>query len=247
MISVAPWTSCVPDEPHVQTATGPHPTGSRSVAVTVLLVVALAAALYVLGVTQPPKRSAVGSDRLGPDSGANVTTYLVDAADGLMHVGSGPRWALIALRTPIGDDAAWSLTLDTQVSQVAFHVPIAGVTTPTTLAAVTGERASLATARVNAINAVTGTNPETGTPAGRDQRVSRVTAARLRAGCGCIVAMVVRAGGPRLRMLAAAPVVRGVEVLPADAAGGRFAVVPLLPEQTDRVVPLNDSAPVPER
>ncbi len=222
---------------------------TRAIVVALVLLVAATAGLYALGATHPPKRAAITSDRLGPENGASVAAYLDDAAAGLDRVGAGPRWALISLRAPVGDDQAWSLVDGTAASQVAFHVPIAGVATPSTFAAVTGDRGSLATARTNAVVEVRGdADPGgDGAPATRDQQVSSVTVERLRSGCACIVAMVVRGTGPRLREIAASPLVRGVQVLPADAAGGRFAVVALLPEQTDRFLPVADTAPVPPR
>ncbi|GAA1462326.1 hypothetical protein [Williamsia maris] len=222
---------------------------TRSIVVVLVLVIAVTAGLYALGATHPPKRSAITSDRLGPENGASVTAYLDDAAAGLDRVGAGPRWALISLRAPVGDDQAWTLMDGTAPSQVAFHVPITGVATPSTVAAVTGDRGSLSTARVNAIAEVSGDAAlgADGTAGTRDQQVSSVTVERLRSGCACIVAMVVRGTGPRLREVAGSSLVRGVQVLPADAAGGRFAVVALLPEQTDRFLPVADTAPVPPR
>ena len=228
----------------------PHHVGpARSIAIAVVVIVAVTAGLYALGATHPPKRSAITSDRLGPENGASVRAYLDDAAAGLDRVGTGARWALISLRAPVDDDQAWSLMSGTAASRVAFHVPIDGVATPSTFAAVTGDRGSLATARVNAIDEVSGDagSATDGAAVTRDGQVSSVTVGRLRSGCACIVAMVVRGAGPRLRSISASPLVRGVQVLPADASGGRFAVVALLPEQTDRVLPISDTAPVPQR
>ncbi|MBT0565244.1 hypothetical protein [Williamsia sp. CHRR-6] len=214
--------------------------------------------LYVVGLTHPPARPAVGTDRLGPENGQLVEEYLSQSSASLAGARAGARWALVSLRAGLDDEAAWAVTSGTMRSQVAFHVAVPQVATPTLLVPVTDIRRSLDLARGQAVSDAqadaVSANPSTAgdrpAPApdpdtARSAAIARLVVRRLSGDCACVVALVVRGLPSTLRQLAARPQVRAVEVLPADAAGGRFAVVPLLPETTGRVGPSVDTGPVP--
>ncbi|MGU3294127.1 hypothetical protein [Williamsia sp. M5A3_1d] len=212
-----------------------------SVAVAAIVVLVVIGGLYALGAAHPPRRPAVATDRLGPTGGESVTDYLASAAAGTARA-TGIRWALVSPRAPLDDDAAWSLIAGTGPSQVAFHVTVDAVATPTTFEPLTRDRGSLRTARDLAVAFVAQTvGPDA---VGRDGQIAALVRSRLAGGCACVVALVVRGDADRLRAIAADRRVRAVEVLPADA-GGRFTVGALLPEQSGRVGPLPDTAPVP--
>ncbi|MGZ8180204.1 hypothetical protein ACXVUM_19970 [Williamsia sp. SKLECPSW1] len=225
----------------------------RGAAILVVTVAAVVGGLYWLGATHPPRSAGVDTDRLGPDTGQSVEAYRSAAAAGLASA-TGTRWALVSLREALDDPAARSLVAGTDAGQVALHVPLADVATPTAVVPVTPDPLSWETARILAIGLLDGSaSPGAGTggivgqDGARGDAVARVVASRLRAGCACVVGIVVRGPVARLRTLAADPRVRVVQVLPAGAAGGRFTVVPLLPGQTVGGAPLPDTAPVPAR
>ncbi|MGJ0120879.1 hypothetical protein ACQ7HM_16885 [Williamsia sp. MIQD14] len=212
-----------------------------SVAVGAIVVLLVVGGLYALGATHPPRRPAVTTDRLGPTGGESVAAYIAAASAGVARA-TGTRWALVSPRAPLDDDTAWSLIAGTGPSQVAFHVTVDAVATPTTFEPLTRDGGSLRTARDLAVDEIARTvGPDA---VGRDGQIAALVRSRLTAGCACVVALVVRGDADRLRALAADRRVRAVEVLPADA-GGRFVVHALLPEQSDRVGPLPDTAPVP--
>ena len=71
---------------------------------------------------------------------------------------------------------------------------------------------------------------------------SHETADALAGGEPAVVAALVHADTAALRRIAATPGVRAVEALPQDAVAGRFAVRPLLPQQTVRADPLPGAA-----
>lgn len=217
---------------------------ARAIGVVALTLVVVIAGLYWLGATHPPRSSGIGTDRLGPDSGEPVADYTASSERGLADAG-GVRWALVSLRTAVDDATALSVAAGTTPAQVALHVPIADVATPTAVVAVTPDPRSFTTARELAVSRL----DTDGGPldADRGDAVDAVVTSRLRAGCACVVGIVVRGAADRLRAIATDPRVRVVQVLPADAAGGRFAVVPLLPEQTVGAAPLPDTGAVPAR
>ncbi|MCX6471700.1 MAG: hypothetical protein NTW76_20645 [Corynebacteriales bacterium] len=212
-----------------------------SIAVGAVAVLVVLGGLYALGAAHPPRRPAVTTDRLGPTGGQSVDEYIAAASAGTARA-TGTRWALVSPRAPLDDDTAWSLIAGTGPSRVAFHVTVDAVATPTTFEPLTRDRGSLQTARDLAVDDVERTvGPDA---VGRDRQIATLVRSRLTAGCACVVALVVRGDADRLRAIAGDRRVRAVEVLPADA-GGRFTVGALLPEQSDRVGPLSDTAPVP--
>lgn len=201
--------------------------------------------LLIVGALQPHTVQRPATDRLGPDAGERVSDYVVRARSTLPDAGSGatgPRWALVSFaaeRTPADALAAAG---GVRISQVLHRVPIPRVQTDLIPVAVPDDpRAVLDSAQFAASRLALATQPDP-----RRQAVARVSVARLADGCSCVVGLVVRGTVDRLRDVATRPVVRAVEALPPDAVYGRFAVVPLLPGQTDVVTPGPDDGPVPE-
>ncbi|GAA2069951.1 hypothetical protein [Williamsia deligens] len=226
---------------------------ARTGAVVVVTVLVVTAGLYWLGATHPPRRSVVGTDRLGPDSGQSVQDYRASASRGLAAA-IGTRWALVTLGTPLDDSAARSLVAGTTPARVALHVPIDGVATPTAVVPVTPDARSSQTARVLAVALLDGAASPGGGTGGivaqdgrRGDEVASVVTTRLLGGCACVVGVVVRGPADRLRAIATDRRVRVVQVLPADAAGGLVTVVPLLPGQGAGGEPLADDGAVPAR
>ncbi|PTR32219.1 hypothetical protein C8K36_1011271 [Rhodococcus sp. OK519] len=209
--------------------------------------VALAATVLVLGVMNPVAPARVSTDRLGPDSGEQVSEYL-DRAGISLQVGRGDdpaagveHWALLALDAPTTASGLVAVAGDLRIAQVLFKVPIERVQTPIVAVGVGAdpaatERASaVASARLSA--AVGGGD--------RQSQIMGYSAAQLSGGCACVVGAVVRGSLDQLRGLVEAPGVRAVEALPSDAVAGAFAVSPLLPEQSTVVGPGPDDGPVP--
>lgn len=206
--------------------------------VAVILVVVLVA----IGAARPPRASVLGTDRLGPDSGERVPDYLARAQDSLIGADTAPRWALVALRAGRDTEAVLGLTGGLRISQVLFHVPLDRVYTPVITVPVPAGAAAVRAAQPAAAGAMDHVQADDD----RSRRIAAVSAARLHAGCACVVNLVVRGTLAQLRGLAAQPDVRGVQALPPDAAAGAFAVLPLLPEQTDVVGPGPDDGAVPD-
>ncbi|RVW09012.1 hypothetical protein EGT67_12665 [Prescottella agglutinans] len=211
----------------------------------VLATVALAGTVVGLGVANPVPAARISTDRLGPDSGEQVSAYLEratatltaeeDADPGTQH------WALVSLDAPTTPSQLLDDVGDVRVSQVLFRVPLDRVQTPMVAIPVAAnptavQRApSVAAARLQA--SVVGHD--------RQSLLAAYSAAQLSADCACVVGATVRGSLDQLRALDAAPSVRAVEALPADAIAGSFAVSPLLPSQTDVVLPGPDNGSVP--
>lgn len=207
------------------------------------VIAALAAGLFVVGVVNPVPKPVVTDDVLGPDNGEQVAGYLARAQESL----SGPdteRWALISLSQTNSLDQGWELGTaypSMLLSQNIFNVQIDRVQTPTVRAA-TGNTEdsfywSTQIAAEQVIVRSTGTT--------RAEQVGAVAAARLRAGCSCLIGLVVRDRLAVLQQVAGAPGVRAVEALPDDAGAGMFSVIPLLPSMVDVVEPVPDDGPIP--
>ncbi|MGW5144049.1 hypothetical protein ACWEPH_33740 [Nocardia beijingensis] len=202
--------------------------------------VALVVLIFALGALFPPYRTAVSTDRLGPDQGEQVAEYLARSRESLDTGGDEPRWALVSFTEPIapGDIPGHSGGL--RIAQVLYRVPAPGVQTPLVAVPVPEGVAAAVDSAADAAWLL---------PRPADERSARVvafSAARLRGGCGCVVGLVVRGAPARLRELAGQNGVRAVQALPADAVAGSFAVAPLLPDYRDVVGPLPDDGPVPE-
>ncbi|MFC4602126.1 hypothetical protein [Rhodococcus kronopolitis] len=227
------------------------PDRTRSVA-TAGVVGALVALVVALGAANPPTRTPVATDRLGPDSGEPVAEYLDRARASLADTDTdtAEHWALVSLTAELTDADAYRLAVGApgdpasrvRVSELLFRVPVERVQTPLVVVGVAGPESAARAADV-AAGRLQGSAGEWD----RQARVDAVSAARLSADCACVVGMTVRGDPEALRALAATPGVRSVEALPADAVFGRFAVVPLLPGQAETVAPGPDDGDVPAR
>jgi hypothetical protein len=212
--------------------------------VTVLVVVV--GGLYVVGRLNPAPTPPVTTDVLGPDNGEEVSQYIARAAESLGGP-AGPdsvRWALISMAAPVDVAAGWQLTGSKpaiMVSQSIFSVPMERVQTPTARVPTGNTEQSFTSSTQVAAQMLMGRELATS----RAQQVNDVAARRLRSGCSCLVGIVVRAELGQLRSIAVQPGVRAVQALPADARGGLFTVVPLLPTATTVVGPGPDDGPVP--
>ncbi|MFI5781524.1 hypothetical protein [Nocardia sp. NPDC051570] len=209
-------------------------------AATAAAAAVLVIAILVLGWAWPPRASVISTDRLGPDADEPVADYLARARLSLAGADSGEHWALVSFATGIAPQDipahAWGL----RIAQVLYHVPIDRVFTPVvTIPVPAGDEAALASARFAAA-----TLDFTRAADDRTARIAKLAAARLRSGCPCTVALVVRGRLDQLRDLSSRNDIRAVQALPADA--GTFAVLPLLPEYTDTAAPGPDDGPVPE-
>ncbi|MDH6678127.1 hypothetical protein M2284_002330 [Rhodococcus sp. LBL1] len=204
---------------------------------TVLAALALAGTAVGLGVANPVPVARISTDRLGPDSGEQVSVYLDRAQATLNADGDADpatqHWALVSLDASVTPSQLLDVVGDVRVSQVLFHVPLDRAQTPMVAIPVAANRTaverapSVAAARLQA--SVVGHD--------RPSLLAAYSADQLSAGCACVVGATVRGSLDQLRALDAVPAVRAVEALPADAVAGSFAVSPLLPEQVDVVVP----------
>ncbi|WP_216899168.1 hypothetical protein [Nocardia alni] len=199
--------------------------------------------IVVLGWAEPPRASVVATDRLGPDSGERVADYLARARVSLQGGDADEHWALVTFTTGVAPDDLPKSVAGLRISNVVYHVPIDRVyTPPITVPVPAGDAAAIGSAR-----AAAGALNTSQTTDDRTRRIAAVMAARLQAGCPCAVDLVVRGRLDQLRALSTRPGIRSVEALPPDAAADAFALLPLLPEQTDAVVPGPDDGPVPDR
>ncbi|MBF6330134.1 hypothetical protein [Nocardia transvalensis] len=215
----------------------------RRVALLVAAAAVLAVVIVVLGWAYPPRPSVVTTDRLGPETGEPVAQYLDRAKDSLTGTDSDEHWALVSFAVGIAPERIPDHAGGLRISQVLHHVPIDRVYTPVLAVPVpAGDAVAVASARA-AANTLAAVHPVDE----RSARVAAVVSERLRAGCACTVGLVVRGRLDRLRELASHTGIRAVQALPADAAAGAFAIVPLLPEQTDIAAPGPDDGPVPDR
>lgn len=211
--------------------------------VPLALAAAVAVSILLLGVLTAPRDDGVATDRLGPDRGEQTADYLVRARDSLTGEHEQARWALVSFTEYLTPQQIPAHSGGLRIAEVIHRVPIPGVQTPVIAVPVPAGDA-VAVASAEAAAGLLTAAPKT---AERPARIAEVAAARLRAGCACTAGLVVRGPLPRLRELAAQPGIRAVEALPADAEMGRFAVAPLLPEQTGAVLPGPDDGPVPDQ
>ena len=214
----------------------------RRLILAVFVGVGLLVLVVALGVLQPPRKGDVISDRLGPEPGQQVATYLEQARSSLRGP-DGERYALVSLTDYMTSAAAADLTDHVRVSQVIYRVPIPRVQTGLVSVDVPDGPAAVAASSGYAASRV---QSDVLVPDSRAGRIAAVSSKRLSQGCACVVALTVRGTTAQLAALAQQPAVRAVEALPRDAVFGRFAVVPLLPEQVDVVAPGPDDGPVPD-
>ncbi|MQY25540.1 hypothetical protein [Nocardia aurantia] len=213
----------------------------RRAAASIGAAVAAMVAIVALGAATPPRPDVISTDRLGPESGEPVGDYLARARESLSGTDTGDHWALLSLTTGIPAAAIPEHAGGLRISQVILHVPIDRVYTPPIIVPVpAGDAAAL-----DAQHAAAGTL-RYATPADdRARQVAATVTARLRADCPCVTGLVLRGALDELRNLASGKDVRAIQVLPADASAGTFALVPLLPEQTGTAVPGPDDGPIP--
>ncbi|RVW00512.1 hypothetical protein [Rhodococcus spongiicola] len=219
--------------------------GSRRWSV-VLATVVLAGVVVGLGVANPVPAARISTDRLGPDSGEQVSEYL-DRAHRTLEADpdadpEAEHWALVSLDTPIAPTQLVEVAGDLRIAQVLFRVPLDRVQTPLETVPV----AANPTAVLRAPTVAAARQQASVVGDDRQSRVMAYSAAQLAEGCACVVAATVRGSLEQLQNLAGRPGVRAVEALPADAVAGAFAVSPLLPTQTSSVLPGPDDGPVPE-
>jgi hypothetical protein len=208
----------------------------------VLAAVVLLAVTVVLGLLHPVRRAPVTTDTLGPDNGELVSDYLARAGRSLDETDGGDKhWALVSFTRPVTTDVVRDVAAGTRVSQVLFRVPLDRVQTPLVPVSVAAGDAALARANVLAAGRVQAVTGETD----RQAQIAAVSSAELARNCACVIGAVVRGDHDALTALQSAPDVRAVEALGAGAVFGRFAVRPLLPEQTETVVPGPDDGVVP--
>lgn len=228
-----------PAEPH---SSERHPIFLRRIVIAVA-VVGFAVLILVIGTLNPPLRSGISTDRLGPERGEPVADYLAQAHDSLSGSDTDEHWALVSFTEPLTSDQIPAHSGGLRIADAIHHVSIPRVHTPiVTIQLPAGDAVAIASAD-SAAWQLLAQHPA-------DERTDRVTAvsvARLRAGCACTVGLVVRGQLPQLRNLATQNGIRAVQALPADAVATSFAIVPLLPEYQDLALPGPDDGPVPDR
>lgn len=213
----------------------------RSIVIGVLAV-GFAVLIVLLGVWIPPRPADVGTDRLGPAQGDPIADYLAQAGNSLTGTDSDLHWALVSFTDYLTPQQIPAHSGGLRIAQVIHRVPIPRVQTPVIAVPVpSGEAVA-----VDSANAAAGLILAQPAADERTSRIAKVVASRLRTDCACTVGLVVRGSLPQLRELAAAKEIRAVEALPADAIAGRFAVVPLLPDQSDPVLPGPDDGAIPD-
>ncbi|MFD6355244.1 hypothetical protein [Nocardia tengchongensis] len=201
----------------------------------------LVALIVVLGWAIPPRAAIIATDRLGPESGEPVADYLARAQQSLAGTDAAGRWALLSFTDGVTAARIPEFSGGLRISEVDYHVAVDRVATPIIAIGVpAGEAAAVASVKSAAAQM-----ESTDTFDARSTQVKNLVATRLRAGCACVVGVVLYGPPAELRTLAAQPGIRAVEALPADASAAVFAVSPLLPEQREAAVPGPDDGPVP--
>ncbi|KQU57348.1 hypothetical protein ASG84_17410 [Rhodococcus sp. Leaf278] len=197
--------------------------------------------LAVVGHLNPQRQLGVGTDRLGPDSGEQVTDYLARAETSLLADDAEPRWGSVSFDRELTAEQAYAAANDVRISMVLFRVPLDRVQTPILTVGVPGSERSV----LNSTARAAGQIQESFGAGDRQAQIEAVSQRRLLGGCACVVTLVVRGTPAELSEVAGRDGVRAVEALPPDAVSGKFAVEPLLPEYVDTVGPLPDDGPIP--
>ena len=197
--------------------------------------------LAVVGHLNPQRQLGIATDRLGPDSGEQVTDYLARAETSLRTEGAEPRWGSVSFDRELTAEQAYAAVNGVRISQVLLRVPLDRVQTPILTVGVPGSERSV----LNSPALAAGRIPEPSAADDRQAQIAAVSQRRLLAGCACVVTLVVRGTSAELSEVAGRAEVRAVEALPPDAVSGKFAVEPLLPEYVDVVGPLPDDGQVP--
>lgn len=218
----------------------------RTPIIAVVAIVAAVAALWLIGNANPVRPQQISDDVAGPFAGEPVDHYLARTRNSL-DAATGRRWALVSLKEPVSTGRAWAVITSsgtTELSAVALHVQVPGVQTPTSVIPASSQ-AGLEAAPASAAWRIAADAGPPSNPPTRTDEIAGLAASRLRAGGDVVIGFVVHADASTLRGYGTQQEVRAVDVLPAEAAGGLFAVVPLLPEQTVTVQPLPDTGTVP--
>lgn len=207
-------------------------------------VLVLVAGVLVLGVTTPVRRASVAGFSLGPGSAEPVQAYLARAAASVPS-GDGSSWALVSPRAELTPVVAATLPGEARLARVVLRVPIERVQTAQLPMDVV-DQGGLA-GELTAVEALGASRLQQSADAetGRAAAVAQVSADRLRAGCACVLALLVRGSTEQLQTLATRPEVRAVQTAPGDTPPQRLALSPLLPEQTTVAAPVPDDGPVP--
>ena len=214
-------------------------------AVLAVLLVAFGAAVVAAGQREPDPPPLPGVERLGPEPGEPVARYLGRAAISLPAQGSGPAWALVQLEDHLDAATAARLTRDVRLSRVVLRVPLPRVQTALLTRPVPGQRPVEEIAA--AMRSTAGDRQAVAAPAtaGRAGEVAAAEARRLREGCACVVALLVRGDRAALERLATRSHVRAVHAARVGTPPQGLALAPLLPEQREAAGPVPDDGPVP--
>lgn len=210
------------------------------------LLVALTIAVLVAGQrAQPP--AAVGTERLGPEFGEPVADYLRRAAGSLPPPGGAQVWALVQLDGYLRPGPAAELIQGTRLSQVVLRVALPGVQTALVFRDLPGQHPAEELAAAVRAAALDRAQAAAQAPSGsRQAEVAAAEAAALKAGCACVLALLVRAEPAALRELTARSGVRVVHAASPDIPRDGLSVAPLLPEQRDVVGAVPNDGPAPK-
>jgi hypothetical protein len=230
------------------------------------LLVAFGAAVVAAGQREPDPPPLPGVERLGPEPGEPIARYLARAAVSLPARGTGPAWALVQLEDHLDAATAAALTQDVatqdvatqdvatrdvalaqdvRISRVVLRVPLPRVQTALLTRPVPGQRPAGEIAA--AMRSTAGDRQAVAAPAtaGRAGEVAAAEARRLREGCACVVALLVRGDRAALERLATRSHVRAVHAARVGTPPQGLALAPLLPEQREAAGPVPDDGPVP--
>lgn len=179
----------------------------QAAAAGVLGVALVLGGVYAVGLATPPQPPIVQGDTLGIQPGEDAASYAARAQATLSDADAdaAEHFALITFTSPCDPNCAAdavaaagrvSALLLVDAASRAIPEPTAGSTRAEVLRREAGVVAAAGEARGVALD------PQE------------------------IAAVVVRATGPELRVIAGSPAVAAVEVLPADAAWGSFGIAP---------------------
>lgn len=218
-------------------------TRSRVSVLVGCVVLVLLAAWYAGARHAPSGPPAVaGTVRLGPEAGEDVAAYLARVTlppDGVRAP------ALVQLSESVTPPEALDTIAGATPVTAVFRVSLRRVQTAlrfVDLEPGVPPAAALENARVRAQQAAAA---DAGL-AGRPGAVAAAEAAALdRAGCRCVLALVVDGDRAGLATIAGRSAVRAVEAAPPGTTGVELALAPLLPEQAVRADPPPDDGPVP--
>jgi hypothetical protein len=215
----------------------------RAAALLGCLLAVLAVAWYV-GTPSAPSPPALGSVRLGPESGERVADYLARLPAELPAPGV-EAFALVQFAAELTPPAALAAVDPAVAATAVLQVPLPRVQTALRFEPLEPD-VPAATALDNARGrAQQAAAADATRSAGRAAAVAAAEAEALAdPTCRCVLALLVGADRAGLEALADRAEVRAVHAAPAGVAAAELALAPLLPGQVDRVVPLPDDGPV---